>query len=313
MIFTTIAVVMLGTAGSTMADGAEPADQTAVEASQLLVDVTIVGKLGVPLGETVTIHGNWQRSVSTSSKEPTNGFRVTHVNDKALATPVVFAKIDLKEYHAKLTTFPWDGDIWELQGYESGEVLGMPDQAWMELGLPAQSSTGCHFATRFVYSKGWRLREASSHKPSPLTSDATTGAKEKKTPLRTVNASDLLRGIAVISKLKCPLGNMVIIRGSRYEPNPNATKSSEPRFRITHINGKLLKLPIDYDPMLMWPSAIPGGLITAAPLDGDQWELQGYETGYTNDLSLHSTVQFPEALASPFIVGFNYVRACRVK
>ena len=312
LILAAATMVTLGMPNSAMPKDGEQPDQTAVDAAQLLSDVAIVGKLGVPLGETVTIRGSWRRSASKSDKEPTDGFRVTHVNDKALATPVVFAEIDRKEYDEKLTTFPWDGDIWELQGYESGGVVGMPDQAWKELGLPMQSSAGCHFATGFVYSKGWRLREASSRKPSPLTGDASTEAKGRKTPLRTVKASELLRGIAVISELKCPLGKMVTIRGSRYEPDTNATKSSDPRFRITHIDGKPLKSPIDYDSMLMGPSAIPEGPMTATPLDGDLWELRGYETGYTNDMSHHATVQFPEALASPFIVVFNYVRGRRV-
>lgn len=86
--------------------------------------VQIIGRLGRPLGEMLTIRGRWKRP-GPRVKDPAFHFVVTEVDGKNLATPV--------DFHDRGVYLPGEATpesladkICELRGYEGGSFWGDP-------------------------------------------------------------------------------------------------------------------------------------------------------------------------------------------
>ena len=110
-----------------------------VAASEIGKSVEIVGTLGLPLGEVLTIRGEWSMHDLSgrrlSMKETWLMFIVFTINGKELEKPVEFreflvSRIDsLAVEEAK----PAVGEIWEMRGVELGRYHGVPPEAVTEL------------------------------------------------------------------------------------------------------------------------------------------------------------------------------------
>jgi hypothetical protein len=115
-------------------------DPQQVRASEIGHRVQIVGDLGKPLGELMTIRGHWIKPPPGETKSQFDGweFAVTVVNGTRPDQPVRIKKLFLHYFgprHAGETDpLLYDGDIvWELRGYEEAIYgLGTPVRARQE-------------------------------------------------------------------------------------------------------------------------------------------------------------------------------------
>lgn len=92
--------------------------------------IQIIGRLGHPLGEILTIRGQW-RPPGRRVKDPAFHFVVTEVEGKKLATSV--------EFHSRGVYLPRDATpeslvdkLCELRGYEGGGFWGDPGRFHLE-------------------------------------------------------------------------------------------------------------------------------------------------------------------------------------
>ena len=117
--------------------------------------VQIIGKLGQPLGQLVTVHGRWTAFLSKPSSPI---FIVNRVNGRPLDPPAEFEDVEpvWKEADADFTK-KTVGEEWELRGVETGGFVGFSDKVWQELGQPTMQRPPRGFLTRFCYVKAERI------------------------------------------------------------------------------------------------------------------------------------------------------------
>ncbi len=156
--------------------GAAPAGPIEVQppvqkvlASDIGTRVQIIGRLGYPLGELVTIQGSWIRPRGLPNQPPkddTPYFSVTSVNGKRLETPVKFDFFS-KTWGAKDIPAE-EGPVWEMRGCESGGFRGTPREVRDDaLSGPNPPPTVAHiwwhyefkFHSEFIYSSFKSLEE----------------------------------------------------------------------------------------------------------------------------------------------------------
>ena len=96
--------------------------------------VTLVGRLGQPLGKMMKLRGSWKYPNGVM-KDSSLWFTVTAVNDRKLATPVKFhiAQVSARTEDHK-DAIPahehekdLDGVAWTLKAYETGRFTAVPD------------------------------------------------------------------------------------------------------------------------------------------------------------------------------------------
>ena len=172
--------VMIGTVtlASLRADG--PVEKTSEKKSEppmrkvLATDigtrVQIVGRLGYPLGELVTIQGAWIRPPGPPGmpvKDDSPRFTVTHVNGKKLETPVSFDAFLFSEAWGVEEIPRQEGPVWEVRGCETGGFRGTPREVWEDASKgpsrpPAvqhrSDAYGFKFYTGFIYSSSKSLK-----------------------------------------------------------------------------------------------------------------------------------------------------------
>ena len=135
-----------------------------VLAADIGTRVQIIGRLGYPLGELLTIRGTWHFPEALL-KDMSSSFRVLSVNGKRLNEPVEF--VSMRSFHPvtiELQQIPEDiergEEVWEVRGCETGEYLGTPAEVLRDVPKktrkrpiqqqPAPVAFG--FYTRFRYS-----------------------------------------------------------------------------------------------------------------------------------------------------------------
>jgi hypothetical protein len=106
---------------------------TPLSVSDLNRNVQLIGRLGHPLGELLTIRGVWFTEPSLNGG---SWFCVFRVNETALETPVEFSGASLHDLTGKVlfrqlsrletTASPATGEVWELRGVEAGGYVGEP-------------------------------------------------------------------------------------------------------------------------------------------------------------------------------------------
>jgi hypothetical protein len=105
-----------------------------------------------------------------------------------------------------------------------------------------------------------------------------------------VTAADLASGkVVVIGRLGVPLKTMMTVRGSWRSPNQGtlgqATKPTNIKFDVTHVNGKKLETPVQFDRVLVHVQNPLNENDTdtdrkeLAPVKDETWEIRAYETG----------------------------------
>lgn len=111
---------------------------------------------------------------------------------------------------------------------------------------------------------------------------ALGGSGEEQPKARTISADDLSSGkIVVIGRLGLPLRQMMTIRGTWDYPEQvpgRVLKIHELRFRVSHVDGKKLAKPLDFDKDLVQVTKI-GDRNSLQPSQGEEWEFRGFETG----------------------------------
>lgn len=139
-----------------------------IAASEVGKSVQIIGRLGRPLGQLVTIRGQWR---DVRAKHDTE-FIVESIDGNKTARAIEFVDWDVSPVlsrNGKATgkstdkwewKFDWhgplpspieaDGEVWELIGVETGGFMDYTEEAWKEIGARG-AGRGYGFLTRFEY------------------------------------------------------------------------------------------------------------------------------------------------------------------
>jgi len=124
-----------------------PESTIAIKVTDISADVTLIGRLGKPLGTMLNVTGTW--GFPDQSNGPTKDyslrFSVTHVDGSRLSRPVILRVgavhvtdhngtdlIPDRDEHAML-----DGNRWTLRVYETGRFTDVPAEYWEVRGHPA--------------------------------------------------------------------------------------------------------------------------------------------------------------------------------
>jgi hypothetical protein len=153
------------------ASGAAPAGPIEVQptvlkvlASDIGTRVQIIGRLGYPLGELVTIRGAWIRPRGLANqplKDDTPYFSVTSVNGRRLETPVIFEGVFFSNAWGAEEISRQERPVWEVRGCESGGFRGTPREVRDDASRgPTQAAPPAHpwwhyefrFRSEFIYS-----------------------------------------------------------------------------------------------------------------------------------------------------------------
>jgi hypothetical protein len=116
--------------------------------------VVIVGKLGVPIGELVTISGAWKQPIS-SAKGPTKAgprptFEISEINGHQPLEPIVFQQRDITEvFHGLIDTEI--GRVQRFEAYESCRYIGISPSAWKGKDSPIADSDPFELSSQFVF------------------------------------------------------------------------------------------------------------------------------------------------------------------
>jgi hypothetical protein len=124
--------------------------------------VKILGKLRHPLGELVTIRGQW---IHIEGPKPSgNVFLVSHVDGRALDPPVEFSDVaPIAGSGSRIKR----GEFWEYRGVEKGEFVGFSAEVQAEVDrkfpkryVASPAPGGGQFFTSFYYVTAARLAHA---------------------------------------------------------------------------------------------------------------------------------------------------------
>jgi hypothetical protein len=122
--------------------------------------VQIVGRLGRPLGELITIQGKWVLPEELR-KQPGPDFLVTQVNGVKLETPVMFTERSFSRAREAIEELPTrEEEVWEVRGCESGGFRGAPREVLTDASKHAKErfpfavspTYKFGFYTEFIYS-----------------------------------------------------------------------------------------------------------------------------------------------------------------
>jgi len=113
--------------------------------------VEIIGALGRPLGEVVTLEGLWIAPRITG-KPSGPIFVVKKVNGKPLHTVAEFASVQ-PATGAGLDPWQFIGETWEMTCVESGGFVGLPPALLNEIEGFSSSPIAYGFVTKLYYAK----------------------------------------------------------------------------------------------------------------------------------------------------------------
>lgn len=141
----TIAVVMSAAAAFSPILGEDQSPPASVSVDDIGRKVTLVGRLGQPLGTMMTIQGHWAYPDASKGPAKDNSIRftVSHVNGKPLSELVEFDVAQVRAVSAEGdSAIPEQADhrdslggvSWTLRGFETGRFDRIPDGYWKELG-----------------------------------------------------------------------------------------------------------------------------------------------------------------------------------
>ncbi len=160
--------------------GSEPRDKpiTSIRAEDIPEKAQIIGRLGKPLGDLITIRGKWIKP-GRQAKDRSLTLHVDRVNGKALEAAIELHSLQVRtisllrhergrkprpgepwDWHFDLkgTELPptrSDGEVWEMAGVETGEFDTDSEDAWREIEISsALEQSPPHeegFVTRFKY------------------------------------------------------------------------------------------------------------------------------------------------------------------
>lgn len=150
-----LAACLLVQLASISTAGDQKREPKMVQYSDIPERVQIIGKLGQPLGQLVTIRGRWTAPFPSKPASPV--FMVNEVNGRFLNPPTEFKNVEPVLGKDAEFTKKTVGEEWELRGVETGGFEGFSDEVWEELGQQTMQRPPRGFLTRFCYVKAKRL------------------------------------------------------------------------------------------------------------------------------------------------------------
>ncbi len=110
--------------------------------------VQLIGKLGQPLGQLVTVRASW-KAPHPSKPGLSAVLVVNQLDGRPLDPPVEFHDVEAVWEKSEEVTKRIIGQEWELRGVETGGFVGFSDEVWEEVGQPPMQRPLRGFLTRF--------------------------------------------------------------------------------------------------------------------------------------------------------------------
>ena len=149
-------VCLLGQLAPASTAGHEKGEPQMVRCSDIPERVQIIGRLGQPLGQLVTIRGRWTAPYPSKPAQPVF-FLVSQMSGRLLDPPTKFDDVEPVWRKNAGFTKRAAGEEWELRGVETGGFVGFSDKVWEELGQPPTQRPPRGFLTRFCYVRAERV------------------------------------------------------------------------------------------------------------------------------------------------------------
>lgn len=220
-----MALALLGAAGAGRAKEPATAQASAgpeVKAAEIGKSVEIIGRLGAPLGELITVTASYETPEGSARSEEdgvdmSHFVRVTRVNGKDLPSPVTIRPVMISGGSAP--SFPL-GQSFEWEGCEMGRFSNSSEEFLKEsrkTGPAYQEAGKFGFYTRFVLIKA-------SPPPVAEAAKAANGAPHAAGNRKEVQAGEIGKSVTILSDLGLPIGKMttlsVILDPARQPPAP---------------------------------------------------------------------------------------------
>jgi hypothetical protein len=150
VLFGTVTLAIVAVAGLTRISGGGQDDgdtdegPLSIDARDIPEKIQIIGSLGYPLGELVTIQGVWEFPKGRP-KDKRLHFRVIDVNGKAPNDTMIFQSwlvVQDPDVIDKVAPTPVKGAKWQLRGVELGGLRNLPPAARAELNERLGPSAG---------------------------------------------------------------------------------------------------------------------------------------------------------------------------
>ncbi|MDB6077439.1 MAG: hypothetical protein JWO82_1186 [Akkermansiaceae bacterium] len=251
--------------------GAERAGEnpgkTEVRASDIGVNADIIGLLGRPLGEMMTVTGIYDPD-NRRNEGVVNLIRVTKVNGRELPVPV---DIESQEYGLGTPSrFP-AGEVLEWRGCELGGYRNFSNEFILEYratgGSSFQQAQGFGFYTTFGIVKP----------PAPMGSSPVVVAPATAPEKSQIRTEDIGKSEIILGRLGVPVGSVATVTAT-YDPEFQTAFPAKV-IRVTKVNGKELSAPVDIGAaVFLWDPPLE------LPL-GKAFECRGSETGVYGPIS----------------------------
>ena len=158
-----MAVIMTPILFSARTSTARSADKANKEAKPISFDelattYRIIGRLGKPLGEFVTVRGMWEEN-KENVKFGSLTMRITHIDGRECDRNLVYHLRDVYSDTVK-SVRPSHQDRWEIRGYETIEFTGTPKGYFEESRTaPGSGILPWTLSSRFIYVKRNLIQE----------------------------------------------------------------------------------------------------------------------------------------------------------
>lgn len=325
--------------------------RTEIHFDDLQKKYRIIGRLGKPVGEFHTIHGTWKR-FDFSTKQLY--LLITHIDHQCLSDPLLLPEKQLVKcgsdiYTSKLEIDPLTSSYWkqrdllccEYRVFEKIGFTGLPNEYWKEVGKQTRlelyyakenqqslnhpfqlSSTLFYVQSKFVKVSDLPQVSESLHQSDELHKKADDKRKQasqqKEQALIDISFSDLRDRYQIIGRLGKPIGEYSKIRGvwKRERVIRDRSPVRIMRFYITHIDGRSLKVRLDFDQrdgiftrFSLEPFAAP----EPHPEEFEIWELRVVESmGYAGlAKGYNSEIGYPGCLELNKIPDFKLISFLR--
>jgi hypothetical protein len=113
-----------------------------------------------------------------------------------------------------------------------------------------------------------------------------SGLLAAKEPMTMIPVEDIGTKVALVGRLGQPLGTLIEVKGTWHKPEIlapyNAVKDSSLRFTVSHVNGTLLKSPVELhvaQVKAVYHGGRNGRPSVAKAVEGASWTLRAYERG----------------------------------
>lgn len=268
-----------------------------IDVSKIGNSVSLIGKLGKPLGTKMQIKGTWVKYVDGEPPQ----LSVTQVDGMQLDQPVLFFKAQI---NATITGVPismahpftYPESISAYSGYEKYAYSSLIGKKWTMMAY----ETGYISITHSDFDPKKEVHPSMPYWFEPFTpilvgvvipnEESVKQVDQASDKARRIDASKIGRSVTLIGRLGKPLAQTMQIMGTWVA---DKVPGAPPRFSVRQVDGVKLDQPVVFykGQLFVTTKRLPivagkeyfdayADYQKTASLIGEEWTIRAYETGY---------------------------------